>query len=86
MQGITPLAKKLCWPAGQGTGVVAPNKPNCCCVNRPADTKACPAGVSWPALLLSYPLMKLFRVPALRLRPNEPTLEPGTTSPVVPSP
>src|SRR5712664_3271360 len=72
--------------ASASDGWTAPSAVNCDLENRPAPTRACPAGVNWPALLLLYQWFRFLICPGFILLPNEPTFVSGTTSPTVPSP
>src|SRR5271168_5355375 len=62
-------------------GITAPREVSCPCVNRPAVTNACPAGVKPPAVVELKLLITLLISPTLMLRPNAPKLVPGRGSP-----
>src|SRR5206468_12006880 len=67
----------------------APSFTSCASVNKPAETSACPYGVSLPAYAeLKAVITRLRSSKLLTLRPNWPTARPGRTSPrgVVPRP
>src|SRR6266852_3689200 len=64
----------------------APRASSWACVNSPAPTRACPAGVSMFGAAVLKAVIRELSWPTDVPRPNAPTLVPGSRSPTVPSP